>query len=1718
SLHIDAPSPHVDWTAGAVALAAEHTDWPESDHPRRAAVSSFGVSGTNAHVIIEQAPAAPPAEAEPGPATALPWVLSAKSAPALRDQAARLAAFLRGNEHLHPAEIGYSLATARTAMEHRGAIVATDRDGYLRGLDALAEGGIAPGLVEGTAAGWADGADGVVFVFPGQGAQWAAMAAELIESSPVFAERIRECATALSRYVDWSVLDVLRGADDAPPLDRVDVVQPVLFAMMVSLAEVWRGHGVQPTAVVGHSQGEIAAACVAGALSLDDAARVVALRSRIIARDLAGRGGMVSVAQSAAETRDRIGRWADRLSIATVNGPRAVVVAGEPDALAELIADCEQDGVRAKRVPVDYASHCEYVEAIEESLLAALQPIEPRPATVPYYSAVTGGRLDTTGLDAGYWYRNLRQTVEFEQATLSLLGDGLRLFVEVSPHPVVIAGLQETADAAGVSAYAGGTLRRDQGGLERFRTSLAEVFAHGARPDWAATFGGTGARRVTLPTYPFQHERYWPQSATVQGDVTSAGLGALDHPMLGAVVELADGHGLVATARWSIASNPWLADHAVRDVVVVPGAALVEAVIRVGDELGYGRIQELIQHAPVVLAARGEVQVQVTVGHPDELGHRPVSVHARPSDTGDWVEHASGHLAPAVEANLGDTGLTTWPPAGAEAVSVDDYYDDLRELGYQYGPLFQGVQAVWRRGADVYAEVRLPEQGHSDAARFGLHPALLDAALHAAALGPLGDGNGRAGMPFSWNEVALRAAGATALRVRLSPAGTDAVSVVLADPAGELVATIDRLAVRPMPTDILGATSSAAREALFEIEWTALPFTAPSTADLNWATLGTADVPLPLLPVADAPDVVLLSITGPDIGADIGADTGTDAGADIRLGTGADTGADAGADIGLGIGADIRLDIGLDIGAADVPAAVVAGVEAALGLVQAWIDDPAYADTRLLVATRHAVAGPGEDVRDLAAATVWGLLRSAQSEHAGRIVLADVDGDIGSWAALPGLMEAGEPQLIVRQGDAFVPRLRHVRVEDRLAAPADGTPWRLAIQDRGSIDNLTLLSVPELAEPLRGTDVRLDVRAAGLNFRDVLDSLGMYPGGAPALGAEAAGVVVEVGPDVHDLSPGDRVLGLVSGGFGPRIVADSRSLVRIPRGWSFTDAASVPVAFLTAYYALRDLAGLTRGESVLVHAAAGGVGMAASQLARLWGAEVFGTAGEHKQLLLQARGWPAHRLASSRTLDFEDTFRTTTDGSGVDVVLNSLAGDFVDASLRLLRPGGRFVEMGKTDIRAADEIAQAYPGRGYRAFDLFEAGLDRIQEMLTDLVDLFEAGALEPLPTASWDITHAREAFRFVAQARHFGKVVLTLPRPWDAEGTVLIVGGTGELGGMLARHLVAEHGVRRLLLTSRRGPASPGAGALRAELTGLGADVSVAACDVADRAAAAALIASVPVEHPLTAVIHAAGVLDDAVITSLTPQRLRAVLRPKVDAAWHLHELTAHLDLAGFILFSSAAGVFGAAGQGNYAAANTFLDALAQRRRLRGLPGTALDWGLWDQASDMTGHLGDEDRARMRRKGGLTLATADGLALFDAALTAERAQLVPVRLDPAALRSPDPAALPALLRALHRGPARRTASTGAPAPAADSGIRGRLATLPAAERRVALLDVVRADAAAVLGHTGPGQIQADRAFRDDGFDSLTSVELRNRLRTATGLLLPATLIFDYPTPEALAD
>ncbi len=652
---------------------------------------------------------------------------------------------------------------------------------------------------------------------------------------------------------------------------------------------------------------------------------------------------------------------------------------------------------------------------------------------------------------------------------------------------------------------------------------------------------------------------------------------------------------------------------------------------------------------------------------------------------------------------------------------------------------------------------------------------------------------------------------------------------------------------------------------------------------------------------------------------------------------------------------------------------------------------------------------------------------------------------------------------------------------------------------------------PEVEKMLGAGQVRVRVHAAGLNFRDVLVALGIYPGEA-VMGSEGAGVVLETGPGVEGIAVGDRVMGVLLGGLGPLAVADSRLLVKVPQGWSFAQAASVPTAFLTAYYALVVLAGLRRGESVLIHAAAGGVGMAAVQLARYLGAEVCGTASPGKWDALRALGLDETHIASSRTLDFKEHFLDATGARGVDVVLDSLAGEFVDASLDLLGRGGRFIEMGKADIRDPLEVADRHPGVTYRAFDLMEAGPERIQEILVELVGLFELGVLEPLPVTAWDMRLAPEAFRFMSQARHVGKIVLQVPSEIDPDGTALITGGTGGLGALVAKHLVGVHGVRSVVLASRSGRDAEGALELESELARMGARITMAACDVADRGELEGLLGLVPEEYPLNMVVHTAGVLDDGVLESLTVEQAERVLAPKVDAAWYLHELTKHLDLSAFVLFSSAAAVFGSAGQANYAAGNAFLDALAGYRRARGLAGVSMAWGLWAGAGGMTSGLSQGDLARLARSGVGSLSSEEGLRLFDAAYGASEAWVVPIRLDRAALRAQArDGVLPALLRNLAKVSARREVGS------AGGSLARRLAGVGKSEREGVALEVVRVQVASVLGHASLELVPERQAFKELGFDSLAGVELRNRLNAVTGLRLPMTLVFDYPTPAAVA-
>ncbi|WP_147140958.1 type I polyketide synthase, partial [Nocardia ninae] len=1186
TLHVDAPSRHVDWSAGGVRLLTEPRPWDTDGRPRRAAVSAFGISGTNAHLIIEAPQPTPAPQPTTRAGAPIPLVLSGRTAEVVEAAAVALHAFLADDPKIDLAGVGATLAR-RVRFDHRAVIVGANRDEVLTGLRARTVAGIA-----------SRGA--TVFVCPGRGAPWCGIARELLASSPVFADALSECAVALSEFVDWSPLDLLTSEDDTW-LDRPDVVRPALWAMTIGLARVWASHGVSPDAVVGHAQGEVAAATIAGALTLSDAARIVTLPSAL---------------------------------------PR--------------------DDARA-----------------------ALASVGSLAAQVPMYSTSTGAPVGTTALDGDYWSRTLRQTEPCR-------------------------GVAETVAAVGADAVAVELLLPDQGGLDQFVTALGRAHVAGVRVDFSALFAD--AQRVELPTYPFHRQRFWLAPGSPGGVVRPG-----HHPLLGDEVELAAGGGSVFTGELSTARTPWLVDHTIFGTVLMPGTGLVELALEAGERLGYGRVEELVLSAPLLLPAEGMVRVQVTVGELDN-GVAPVHIYSRPAADGGWVRHASGLVAVEDTPNLAvDTAV--WPPVDAMPLDVTGAYAGLAALGYDYGPAFQGLRAAWRHGTDILAEVALPPEQAADAAAFGLHPALLDAALHPLLLVGAAES---VLLPFAWSGVSVQAVGAASLRVRLTPTGADTFAVRCDDPTGAQVAQVRSLTVRPVTAEQLRADSAA----LYRVTWEEIANTA-DTAELypDWASVVAAD---------ELSEVVLLA-SGPHA-------------------------------------------------MAELPDVVRAATEHALEAVQTWLREDRFVDKTLVVVTVGAVAaGVGDVVRDPAAAAVWGLLRSAQTEHPTRFVLVDIDDDDASRRAVAGVAGLGEPQVAIRAGRCTVPRLTRA------------------------------------------------------------------------------------------------------------------------------DAATRPI--------------------------------------------------------------------------------------------------------------------------------------------------------------------------------------------------------PAFAPGTVLVTGASGALAGVLTRHLVTERNVRHLLLVSRGRPSTD----LIDDLTAAGAEVTWAACDVADADALAEVLRAVPPAHPLTAVVHLAGVLDDTVVEALTLDRLHTVGSPKVDGAWNLHTLTRSAPLTDFIVFSSAAATFGTGGQANYAAANAFLDALIGHRRALGLPGNSMAWGLWaESGSAMTGRLTTADLARLGALGLRPLTAADGMRLFDAARSFDEAVVLPLDLD----LTPRPNAVQPLLSRLIRSTARRRANT------VGSGhdLGRRVAALELDEALTLVTSLVADVVAAVLGYPNACGLSVTTPFKDLGLDSLTGIELRNRLNSATGVRLPTTLVFDYPTVHAIAE
>ncbi|MER7407943.1 type I polyketide synthase [Streptomyces sp. NPDC000070] len=1359
TLHADSPTPHVDWSAGRVELLTAPRPWPSSDRPRRAGVSAFGIGGTNAHVIVEEAPQKTTAVSwsaaatQPARQTALspktaaappvPWLLSAADEPALRAQARRLAAGAANRPGLSPTDIAYSLAVSRSALTHRALVPAGDRSRMLDALNAFAQGRDAPGVVRGLA----DPEIRTAFLFTGQGAQRPRMGAELRAAFPVFADAFDE----VCRYLDdrlprplSAVLSAEPGSPEAALLERTDFTQAGLFAFEVALFRLLESWGVRADRLVGHSVGELTAAHVAGVLDLPGAATLVAARGRLM-QALPDGGAMVALDGTEEEVVAALAEFRAQVAVASVNGPRSVVISGAEDAVLSVAAGFEERGRRTVRLRVSHAFHSPLVASMLDEFLGVARKLTFRPPRIPIVSTVTGRLAEPAELcSPEYWVRHARQPVRFADAMHRLADDGICAYLELGPGPVLTAAATDCLTDASTSASVLAVTTR--GGAyepETLLSAVARLHVAGAAVDWAAVYAGSGARRVDLPTYAFQRQRYWldePRRA-------AADAGAL----LGPAFPVPDTERTVLTGLLSQATHPWLADHVVAGRVIVPATVFVEMAMRAGDEVGCGAVDELVMMSPLALPGSTGVRVQVVVGARDEdSGRRPVDVYSRPEESDEsaedapWTRNASGRLG---RGRTAQDELTHWPPQGAEAVDLTGAYAALADAGLAYGPAFQGVGAVWRRGDDVFAEVRLPASHTWEAGRFGLHPALFDAALHAPLLAGSAD-TSTVRVPFAWSGVSLHASAATELRVRVTSLGPDTVSLTLADPSGRLVARVDSLTTRELPADRADRadmTDDVVGRGLLCPEWAALDLSGDVSGDADeraWAVRGPDELHLAeFLPGGVHPEVVAVTAIAPATGS-------------------------------RPVSASHEL------------------TGRVLKALQDWQDDPGMTGSRLVVVTRDAT-GP---VPDLAGAAVWGLARTAQSELPGRVVLVDVDGRPESLRMLPSAVATGESQLRVRDGQVTVPRLA----------------------------------------------------AAG-------------------------------------------------------------------------DASAAGAAF--------------------------------------------------------------------------------------------------------------------------------------------------------------------------------------------------------DPDGTVLITGGTGALGAELARHLVAEHGVRHLLLTGRRGPQAPGAEELRGELEELGARVGIVACDAADRAALAEVVKRC--EPPLTAVVHAAGVLDDGVLDSLTPERMAAVLRPKADAAWNLHELTRDMELSAFVLFSSVSGLLGRPGQGNYAAANSFLDALVHRRAAEGLPALSLAWGPWEHAGGMA--AGQPRQRPQPRDVLVPLSTRQGMALFDAALRSTEPVLAPILLDRGALRS-GAGHLPPPLRGLvrqHRPPAAVTASdgsAGSPGRMPEPGAwRKRLAALPPGEREAALVELLRADVAAVLGYPHADALPVGKTLTDLGFDSLTAVQFRNRLSMALKLRLSAAVVFEHHTTEKLA-
>ncbi len=1748
NLHFKTLNPRITLENTPFVLATEMKPWKRSSKRRIAGVSSFGASGTNAHVILEE-----PSHVErkqPTTESDLPHllVLSTKNAENLSVLTHQWAEFLRQSS-ASLLDIAFSANTRRTHHEQRLAVVGSSKETLAELLENFAAGNTVTEVFAGRVP---TSAPKVAFVFSGQGSQWIGMGRSLLAQEPVFADALRACDQAIQREAGFSIIEEMQKPEGSSRLAETIVAQPALFALEVALAELLQSWDIVAAAVIGHSVGEIVAAQRAGMLDLDTAARLVVLRARIMQK-ATGKGKMVAVSLDEDTARLMIKGFEATVGIAAVNDPGQVVLSGEVAAINALVKRLSSTGVHCSELRVDYAFHSPQMDPLSVEMVASLGAMSSKSGTIPMYSTVTGERIEGTALDADYWGRNVRQTVRFARAVEKASENGCTLFVEIGPHPVLSANLKQTFSRRNKAAGVVPTLRRGQDERRNLLETLAKLHSEGQTIRVDRLYPAVG-RVVPLPAYPWQRQRYWldPVNTKSSRFISRSRTG---HPLLGLQLESSLNGEHFWEQTISAKTPAYLEDHRVQGEVVFPGTGYLELAYAAGAALFESTalvIDATSFEQMLTLPSNAEKTVQVVMTEQGS-GQVAFQIASRVEGAKTWTKHARGTVrkavgdAPTAQSNISPRALAE---GALDAPCVGDHYLRMRQHGIEYGPAFRGVNDLWTIGADVLGRVSLPESVRDDG--YTLHPALLDACLQVStALFMLDEGANY--VPVGVRQLEVRArlprhvwVVASKQRNETAEANELACDLRIVNDEGQTLASIDGFRMRRL-VDAPAPTHDEFDDCVHEVVWrriAPLPEAQLPTAGV-WLLFadqtGVADAvhdrlqalgqrSIRILPHATyerrESDLFHIDLAKPD---------------DYRR-------------VLREVTKEVEQCRGiLHFTSLDAKSFEATSTESLLAdlerccvsatyLVQAITRHNFRDVPRLVLVTRGAA--PLSANIEVAQAPLLGLAKTISIEHP-ELKCTRIDLDPASRVHEADFIvrEMGandrEDQIALRGEHRHVARLVRTGFVNKEPAeglevlePAAGRPFQLAIRKPGVLDRL-ILREAEIPEPARG-EVLIKVEAAGMNFLDVLLALGVLPDDAtgsgddgPRLGGECAGRVVAMGRGLKAFSPGDEVIALGVRSFGSYMIARQELVTRKPENLEWAQAASSPIAFLTAVYALDRAGKLRKGERVLIHAGAGGVGLAAIQWALLTGAEVFATAGsEAKRSYLESLG-VAH-VFDSRSLRFADDIRRVTRGEGIDLVLNSLAGDFIPASLDLLRNHGRFIEIGKRDYYENKQIGLRpfLRNLSFSLVDLRSMMLDepaRVGELLRELMAMFAEGRLKPIPTRAFPISQAVEAFQHMAQAKHIGKIALMLDDPQAQiiaarrtsaieiypDRSYLITGGLGGLGLSVARGLV-DKGARSIVLVGRRRPNEEAQDAIRF-LEERGARVLTMQADVSRFDDVDAVLQTIQGNMPqLGGVVHAAAVLDDHTLLEQSAESFQTAFAAKAVGAWNLHTACDGKDLDFFVMYSSAAALFGSAGQSNYAAANALLDALAHARSRRGLPGMSIQWGPFSEVGMAAAREGGIER--LSERGAASFTPDEGLVLLTRLFQHPRPVTGLVRFN---LRQwvefvPTANGLPFFSEMPKDGAADRNTGRNA------EQMRVRLQDAPPNER-VAILERQLFDQVAAVLRLDSSRFEPTVPFQNLGMDSLMAVELRNRIDATVGTKLPATVLFSYTTTSALA-